>query len=97
MLLIIVACVALSVAFGILFVIQMLPGRSAALSQRLTELEESHPEVLKALLETTETTTPLGRLGLPMEIASAAVFLASDESTFLTGAVVPIDGGYTAV
>lgn len=63
----------------------------------LTELEESHPEVLKALLETTETTTPLGRLGLPMEIASAAVFLASDESTFLTGAVVPIDGGYTAV
>ena len=41
MLLIIVACVALSVAFGILFVVQMLPGRSAALSQRLTELEES--------------------------------------------------------
>ena len=41
MLLIIVACVVLSVAFGILFVVQMLPGRSAALSQRLTELEES--------------------------------------------------------
>jgi len=63
----------------------------------LTDLEESHPEVLKALLDTTETTTPLGRLGLPMEIASAAVFLASDESTFLTGAAIPIDGGYTAV
>jgi len=40
-LLIIVACVALSVAFGILFVVQMLPGRSAALSRRLTELEET--------------------------------------------------------
>lgn len=63
----------------------------------LTELEDHHPEVLKALLDTTEATTPLGRLGLPMEIASAAVFLASDESTFLTGAVIPIDGGYTAV
>lgn len=63
----------------------------------LTELEERHPDVLKALLHTTETTTPLGRLGLPMEIASVAVFLASDESTFLTGAVIPVDGGYTAV
>lgn len=63
----------------------------------LIELEDSHPEVLKDLLDTTETTTPLGRLGQPMEIASAAVFLASDESTFLTGAVIPIDGGYTAI
>ena len=63
----------------------------------LTELEGVHPEVLKTLLDTTESTTPLGRLGLPMEIASAAVFLASDESAFLTGAVIPIDGGYTAV
>lgn len=63
----------------------------------LTALEANHPEVLKALLDTTETTTPLGRLGMPMEIASAAVFLASDESTFLTGAAIPIDGGYTAV
>jgi tight adherence protein C len=41
MVLLIVACVALSVAFVILFIVQMLPGRSAALSQRLTELEQS--------------------------------------------------------
>ena len=39
---------------------------------------------------------PLGRLGLPEEIAAGAVFLASDESSFMTGADLLIDGGYTA-
>jgi NAD(P)-dependent dehydrogenase (short-subunit alcohol dehydrogenase family) len=39
----------------------------------------------------------LGRLGAPNEIAAGAVFLASDESSFLTGSDLLIDGGYTAV
>jgi NAD(P)-dependent dehydrogenase (short-subunit alcohol dehydrogenase family) len=39
---------------------------------------------------------PLGRLGEPDEIARGAVFLASDDSTFMTGADLLIDGGYTA-
>ena len=38
----------------------------------------------------------LGRLGLPMEIANAALFLASDEASFVTGVTLPVDGGYTA-
>jgi len=39
----------------------------------------------------------LGRLGLPEEIARAAVYLASDASAFMTGSDLLIDGGYTAV
>jgi NAD(P)-dependent dehydrogenase (short-subunit alcohol dehydrogenase family) len=39
----------------------------------------------------------LGRLGLPEEIARAAVFLASDASAFMTGSDLLIDGGYTAI
>jgi NAD(P)-dependent dehydrogenase (short-subunit alcohol dehydrogenase family) len=41
--------------------------------------------------------TLLGRLGQPDEIAAGAVFLASDESAFMTGSDLLIDGGYTAV
>jgi NAD(P)-dependent dehydrogenase (short-subunit alcohol dehydrogenase family) len=41
--------------------------------------------------------TLVGRLGTPDEIAAGAVFLASDQSAFMTGADLLIDGGYTAV
>jgi NAD(P)-dependent dehydrogenase (short-subunit alcohol dehydrogenase family) len=40
--------------------------------------------------------TPVGRIGLPEEIAAGALFLASDEASFVTGAVLAIDGGFTA-
>ena len=39
---------------------------------------------------------PLGRFGKAEEVAYAALFLASDESSFLTGAVLPVDGGFTS-
>ena len=39
---------------------------------------------------------PMGRVGDPLEIAYGALFLASDESSFMTGAELIIDGGYTA-
>jgi NAD(P)-dependent dehydrogenase (short-subunit alcohol dehydrogenase family) len=41
--------------------------------------------------------TFLRRVGQPREVAEAALFLASDESSFITGAVLPVDGGWTAM
>lgn len=39
---------------------------------------------------------PLGRFGTPEDVAHACLYLAGDESSFVTGAVLPVDGGYTA-
>jgi NAD(P)-dependent dehydrogenase (short-subunit alcohol dehydrogenase family) len=41
--------------------------------------------------------TPLGRLGRPQELAAAALFLASDESSFVTGIDLPVDGGLAQI
>jgi NAD(P)-dependent dehydrogenase (short-subunit alcohol dehydrogenase family) len=43
-----------------------------------------------------EASTPLGRLARPEEIASVALFLASEDASYVTGAELAVDGGYTA-
>jgi len=50
----------------------------------------------QAYVEEIEARHPIGRLGEPREVAEAIAFLASDAASFITGAVLPVDGGYLA-
>jgi NAD(P)-dependent dehydrogenase (short-subunit alcohol dehydrogenase family) len=47
-------------------------------------------------LEAFAKTFPMNRLGRPEEIAGAALFLASEDASFVTGAILHVDGGQTA-
>ncbi len=55
-----------------------------------TDMTKDLPEDHKLAIA---TATPLGRTAEPIEIAKSVVFLSSDDASFITGAVVPIDGG----
>ena len=58
----------------------------------LTKALTDKPEMRAKL----ESLHPMGRLGEPIEVAYAALFLASDESSFMTGSCLAVDGGYTS-
>jgi NAD(P)-dependent dehydrogenase (short-subunit alcohol dehydrogenase family) len=60
-------------------------------------LEAQFGENTGAMKERFKTMIPMGRMGKPEEIASAAVFLASDESSYVAGIDLPVDGGMTQV
>jgi len=59
--------------------------------QRLPE-EPGGPEYLEAI----KATHPMGRLREPRKVAEAILFLASDQASFITGAILPVDGGFLA-
>lgn len=58
------------------------------LTKSITDDESMHKKLIEL--------HPMGRLGTADEVAYAALFLASDESSFITAAAIPVDGGYTA-
>lgn len=63
-------------------------------TERVMQLpdEPGDPEYLAAI----EAMHPMGRIGEPHEVASAILFLASDDASFVTGVILPVDGGYLA-
>jgi len=54
------------------------------------------PATDEELAAMAERTIPMARLARPEEIARVVVFLASDQASYMTGAIVPVDAGYTA-
>ena len=63
-------------------------------TERVQQLpnEPGGPEYLAVV----KAAHPMGRLGEPSEVAKAILFLASDEASFITGAILPVDGGFLA-
>jgi NAD(P)-dependent dehydrogenase (short-subunit alcohol dehydrogenase family) len=63
-------------------------------TERVQQLpdEPGGPEYLEGI----KAAHPMGRLGEPSEVANAILFLASDEASFITGAILPVDGGFLA-
>ena len=64
-----------------------------------TPINHAHAQLLGGLqhvYDTIDSFQPIGRPGEPREIAHVALFLASDEASFITGAVISADGGMTA-
>ena len=60
-----------------------------SIETNLTRTFINQPEVHTALVDR----HPMGRLGRPEEVANAALYLASDESAYVTGTALPVDGG----
>ena len=69
-----------------------LPGRSRLSASNVSPTNRVVPEYV----EVVRKGHPMGRLGEPEEVANAILFLASEEASFITGAVLPVDGGYLA-
>ncbi len=58
-------------------------------------LEKNYPDNKAEMFEKLSKTQPIGRMGTPDEVAALALYLCSDEASFITGCDYPIDGGFT--
>lgn len=59
-------------------------------TERVEELQRAKPEMMKQTI----AQIPMGRIGTPEELASAVTFLASEPASYITGAVLQVDGGF---
>jgi 2-keto-3-deoxy-L-fuconate dehydrogenase len=57
-------------------------------------LQKNYPGNEKEMFEKLSKTQPIGRMALPQEVAALALYLCSDEASFITGTDYPIDGGF---
>lgn len=64
---------------------------AAVLTDMVRDVYDADPDWEKRVVQR----YPLGRIGMPEDFAGAVVFLASDDSAFITGATIPIDGGFS--
>ncbi|RZL46191.1 MAG: glucose 1-dehydrogenase [Pedobacter sp.] len=60
-------------------------------------LQKNYPDNIPEMFEKLSKSQPIGRMGKPEEIGSLALFLCSDEASFITGCDYPIDGGFTTL
>jgi NAD(P)-dependent dehydrogenase (short-subunit alcohol dehydrogenase family) len=64
-------------------------------SQHLAQISRAGPYEVDELRRRVARTTAVNRFGTPAELAAAISFLLSADASFITGAVVPVDGGMT--
>ena len=60
-------------------------------------LKNNYPDKIEEMFEKLSKTQPIGRMAQPEEVASLALYLCSDEASFITGVDYPIDGGFTTL
>jgi len=68
--------------------------QSPSLDQRIADLAASSGQSVEAVRQAFVDRQPMGRLGTPEEVAALAVYLASDESSYTTGHIHLVDGGF---
>lgn len=60
-------------------------------------LQKNYPDNINEMFDKLSKSQPIGRMGKPEEVGALALFLCSDEASFITGCDYPIDGGFTTL
>jgi 2-keto-3-deoxy-L-fuconate dehydrogenase len=60
-------------------------------------LQKNYPDHIEEMFDKLSKSQPIGRMGKPEEVGALALFLCSDEASFITGCDYPIDGGFTTL